>query len=51
MKPIVIITIAVVCSVAAVLGVLVGMSEIRNIQHNEYPQQVQIQQKSIELLK
>ena len=49
MKPVVIIAIAVVCSVAAVLGVLVGLSEIEDIQYREYQQQIQIQQKSIEL--
>ena len=50
MKPVVIIAIAVVCSVIGVFAVLVGMSENRDIQNNEYPQQAQIQQKSIELL-
>ena len=50
MNPIVIIAIAVVCSVAVVLGVLVGLSGIEDTQYREYQQQVQIQQEPIELL-
>jgi len=49
MKPVFIIVIAVVCSVAVVLGVLVGLSGIEDTQYREYQQQVQIQQEPIEL--
>jgi len=49
MKPVIIIGIAVVCLVVVVLGVLVGLSGIEDTQYREYQQQIQIQQKSIEL--
>jgi hypothetical protein len=48
MKPVVIIAIAVVCSVIAVLGVLSILQENTEIQFREYQQQVQVQQESIE---
>ncbi len=49
MKPVVIIAIAVVFSVVAVLGVLAILQENTEMQFREYQQQVQQQQKSIEL--
>ncbi len=49
MKPVIIIAIAVVCSVVAVLGVLVGLEQIATIQkqqaYDEYEQELKIQEK------
>jgi hypothetical protein len=50
MKPVIIIAIAVVCSVGGVLGVLSTLQENTEMQFREYQQQVQQQQESIELL-
>jgi hypothetical protein len=51
MKPVLIIAIAVVCSVVAVLGVLMGLQQIATMQaqqaYDEYEQQVKSQQMEI----
>ena len=49
MKPVIFIVIAVVCSVVAVLGVLVVLQGINNMQVSEYQQQIQQQEELIEI--